>query len=369
MAPNDGERKAGKFRTQCGCPRPSEGHALARRELQRHHPEAGGGKRLKTGDMQRGGGLFSTLERARVGFLVLSSDSLFLEDTCVLKAIAHPDRPTDEEKAEAVRLTLAGLGKAELELAGSYVSPLIWTVDGGNGRKHMKGGTVFFLDTGEAVFAVTAAHVVSEFFADSNMPDMHAAIAAHGKSPLRIPLGDRIIDASAEIDIATFRVSENELQYFDRNLLRGNVGEWPPRLAQVNGPATYCGFPGVGRRPVAGGVSFGAVPMGGIVTSSHETMISIQIEREELVRLLGDHDMPENFNFGGMSGGPLIAIVQAEIMRTWKPGGVIISGPNPGDAADQDFIPGFEVIRARPIHFIKADGALDHDRWAQANIR
>ena len=40
----------------------------------------------------------------------------------------------------------------------------------------------------------------------------------------------------------------------------------------------------------------------------------------------------ENFNFGGMSGGPLIAIVQAEIMRTWKPAGVIISGPNPGDA-------------------------------------
>ena len=123
MAPDDGERKAGRFRTQCGCPRPSEGHALARRELQRRHPEAGGGKRLKTGNMQRGGDLFSILQPARVGFLVLSSDSLFLEDTCVLKAIAHPDRPTDEEKAEAVRLTLAGLGKAELELAGSYVSP------------------------------------------------------------------------------------------------------------------------------------------------------------------------------------------------------------------------------------------------------
>jgi hypothetical protein len=289
-----------------------------------------------------------------------------LEATYVLKATAHPEHLTDEEKAEAVRLTLAGLGKAELELAGSYPSPLIWTVDGGNS---LKGGTVFFLDTGEAVFAVTAAHVVVEFFADSKMPNVHATIAAHGKSPLPIPLGDRIIDASAEIDIATFRVFPNELQYFNRSLLKGHVREWPQKLAEINGPATYCGFPGVGRRPVAGGVSFGAVPMGGIVTSSHETMISIQIEREELVRLLGDYDMPENFNFGGMSGGPLIAIVQAEIMRTWKPAGVIISGPNPGDAPDQDSIPGFEVIRARPIHFIKADGTLDHDRWAQANIR
>jgi hypothetical protein len=85
-------------------------------------------------------------------------------------------------------------------------------------------------------------------------------------------------------------------------------------------------------------MSFGPVPMSGIVTSSHETMVSIQIERENLVRIFGDDDMPENFNFGGMSGGPVIGMVQAEIMRTWKPAGVIISGPNPGDALDQDFI-------------------------------
>jgi hypothetical protein len=287
----------------------------------------------------------------------------------VLKATASPELLTEEEKAEAIRLTLAGLGKAELEIAGSYTSPLMWTVDGGNRLKRMKGGSVFFLDTGQAVFAVTAAHVVLEFFADSKIPNVHAAIAAHGKSPMRIPLGDRIIDMCAEIDIATFRVLPNELQYFNKNPLRGHVQEWPPKLAAVNGPATYSGFPAVGRRLVAGGVSFGIVPMGGIVTSSHEMMISIQIERENLVRLLGDDDMPENFNFGGMSGGPLIAVVQAEIMRTWKPAGVIVSGPNPGDAPNQDFIPGFEVIRARPIHFIKADGTLDHNRWAQANIR
>jgi hypothetical protein len=287
----------------------------------------------------------------------------------LLKATTNPELLTDEDKAEAIRLTLAGLGMAELELVGSYTSPLIWTIDGGSRFRHMKGGTVFFLDTGEAVFGVTAAHVVTEFFKDSKTPNVHAAIAAHDKSPMRISLGDRIIDANAEIDIATFHVLPDELQYLNKTPLRGHVREWPPKLAEVNGPATYCGFPGVGRRPVEGGISFGAVPMSGIVTSSHETMVSIQIERENLIRVLGDDDMPENFNFGGMSGGPLIAIVQAEIMRTWRPAGVVISGPNPGDAADQDFIPGFEVIRARPIHFVKADGSLDHDRWASANIR
>jgi hypothetical protein len=287
----------------------------------------------------------------------------------MLKATANPELLTAEEKAEAIRLVMDGLGKAELELVGSYPSPLVWTINDERGLKRMKGGTVFFLDTGVSTFAVTAAHVVQEYFKDSNYPGVHCSIACDGNRPLRIPLGDRIIDASSEIDIATFRVTPAEIGYLNRPVLRGYVREWPPKPAQVDSPATYCGFPGLGRRPIERGVVFGAVPMAGMVSSSHETMTSILIEREHLVRLLGDDDMPENFNFGGMSGGPLLAIVQAEVMRVWRPAGVIIQGPNPGDAPGQDAIPGLEIIRARPIHFIKADGCLDLARWEQANVR
>jgi hypothetical protein len=139
-------------------------------------------------------------------------------------------------------------------------------------------------------------------------------------------------------------------------------------LAEVHGPATYCGYPGVGRRVVHDGISFGIVSMGAIVSSSHETLISIQIDRENLVRIVGEGDMPEDFNFAGISGGPLIAIIQAPIVRTWKPAGVVISGPDPGDNPEQDFISGFEVIRVRPIHFINADGTLDRTHWQQTNI-
>jgi hypothetical protein len=85
--------------------------------------------------------------------------------------------------------------------------------------------------------------------------------------------------------------------------------------------------------------------MAGIVSNSRETMTSILIEREHLARVLGDEDMLEHFNFGGMSGGPLLAIVQAEIMRTWRPAGVIVQGPNPGDAANRDAIPGLEIMQ------------------------
>jgi uncharacterized protein (TIGR02391 family) len=267
----------------------------------------------------------------------------------LLRATTNPELLTAEEKAEAARLTKAGLGKAELETVGAYPSPLVWTVNDEHGVKRMKGGTVFFLDTGIRTFAVTAAHVAQEYFDDSKYPNVHASIACHGKRPLRISLGDRLIDASPEIDIATFSVSPDEIDYLGRTVLRGHVPEWPPKPAQVDGPATYCGFPGLGRRPIAQGVSFGVVAMGGMVSSSHETMTSILLEREEYFRALGDEDMPENFNFGGMSGGPLLAIRQAEIIRTWRPAGVIIQGPK----SPEDFA-SFRVARLLPREILHA---------------
>src|SRR5271169_2002167 len=96
--------------------------------------------------------------------------------------------------------------------------------------------------------------------------------------------------------------------------------------------------------------------MGGIATSVHDTCISIQIEREKLMRVFGDKDMLENFDFGGMSGGPVLAIVQTPTLRSWIPAGVIFQGPNPaGDPAEA--IQGLEIIRARPVHFINPDAA------------
>ena len=52
---------------------------------------------------------------------------------------------------------------------------------------------------------------------------------------------------------------------------------------------------------------------------------------EKLMRVLGNEDMPENFDFGGMSGGPVVAIVQTPTLRSWIPAGVIFQGPDPSD--------------------------------------
>jgi hypothetical protein len=91
------------------------------------------------------------------------------------------------------------------------------------------------------------------------------------------------------------------------------------------------------------------------------------IEREKLVQVHGDGIFVEDYDFGGVSGGPVIAIVQTPIVRSWMPAGVIIQGPNPTGDISQS-IQGFEMIKARPVQYILPDGHLDIARWEMTNV-
>jgi hypothetical protein len=279
--------------------------------------------------------------------------------------MAYETEPPASVIEEAIAVIRGGLGKAELEFVSSLTAPFFWVLrDSSTGKQMMKNGSVFFLDAGKGAFAVTAAHVVDECLKDTKSPMfVQCMIGSHGRAAYPFHLGDRIIDAHPEIDIATLRFSTIEVQTIGRAVLTGSQEKWPPRLAEVAGGVTYCGFPGNGRRWLAPReLSVGCVAMGGIATSAHETSISIQLERDKMMQVLGDEKMPENFDFGGISGGPVLAIVQTETLRSWKPAGVVIQGPNPTGDPTQS-IQGLEVIVARPIHFINADGTLDIARW------
>jgi hypothetical protein len=278
--------------------------------------------------------------------------------------------PNDEEKAALVALILAGLGEAETKIVASYATPLFWTMRNDNGTETMKGGTAFLLDTGEKTIAVTACHVVEECFEDTRSSRFIQCMIGGKYGPV-VPfhLGDRIIDAHHGIDIATFRLTSDEIARSGIDILRGYYHpRWPPPLAQSARGLTYCGYPGNGRRQLAPReISFGVVAMGGIATSINETAISIQLEREHLFQVLGDTAMPTDYDFGGISGGPVLAIVDNGRVRSWMPAGVIFQGPNP-NGVEGEAIAGLEIIKARPIHFIKANGYLDVTRWEQLNI-
>ncbi len=83
---------------------------------------------------------------------------------------------------------------------------------------------------------------------------------------------------------------------------------------------------------------------------------------------LGEGLPPENFNFGGISGGPLVRrSLSSGGIECTALAGVIIQGPNTSSEPGQS-ISGFELIRCRSSQFIRADGFLDIDRWCLGNF-
>jgi hypothetical protein len=76
---------------------------------------------------------------------------------------------------------------------------------------------------------------------------------------------------------------------------------------------------------------------------------------------LGQGIPAENFDFGGISGGAMLTVIQNKL-RSWSLAGVIYQGPNTSSDENQA-IAGLEIIRARRAHFILPDGRLDVARW------
>ena len=223
-----------------------------------------------------------------------------------------------------------------------------------------RNGTAFFQNTGERLIGITAQHVVAGYL-DSDVRKGPFTLTTNGVG-IPLDLDTRMIDSHTEIDIATFSVTEEEVKRLGKEICRGYQKTWPPSLPMQNGGIYYSGYPGVGTRQTPGVITFGAVCGSGIATQVNEKVISSQIEREYLMRAIGDENLPENFDFRGMSGGPMITVVQYRGLRSWMLGGVIFQGPSTSDDPNEA-ITGLEIIRARPAHFIFPDGNLDKPRW------
>lgn len=267
---------------------------------------------------------------------------------------------------DAKRVMSAGLGEVELKLAISFSAPIFWaTVK--DGQLRARNGTAFFLNTGERLFGVTACHVIDGWKQCPAEERPGPLRLAGMRTSVRLDWDQRLIDMDAAIDIATFHVTEPEVKIIGKTVLTGSQKKWPPGKPPVNCGVYYAGFPGVGTIEISPDkVSFGAMGGGGIATSVSEKDVSSQIEREHLMSHFGEGIPPENYDFGGLSGGPMLAVVESAL-RSWALVGVVYQGPNTSLDA-QEAIPGLEVIRARRPHFILPDGRLDRARWAAISM-
>lgn len=228
-----------------------------------------------------------------------------------------PELTHDQAKA----LVSGGYGKETLRNVGRYVVPICWPLSPDDGGERLTNGTAFFVKTPEALFAVTAAHVVRAFL-EQKEAVFGALWATLKDMDAVVDLPHELIAIGKKADIATFRVTERVIAKLGKHPMTG----WPPKIPQVGKGVVYAGFPGtVRQRTAPREFSFGLVSGGTVADSVTETRIVTSIGRDDLVDTLGHGLPPEDFDFRGMSGGPVLAVVETNVV-SWSLAGVISEG-------------------------------------------
>jgi len=267
---------------------------------------------------------------------------------------------------EAKRIIKGGLGKAELEFVTSLTAQLYWIIKERNSGFIVRNGSAFFLDIGEGPFGVTAYHVLKGLKEACSTSNVVACQIGHD---LAFDINDRnsIIDAHDDIDIATFRITIDEIRSIGKTILTGYQGAWPPKPPTKDKGVYFSGFPGkqtilLSRNRIA----FGAAPGSGVASSINDREISVLIEREYLIDVMGKGLPPEDFDFRGISGGPMLTVIENRGLRLWRLAGVIYEGPNPS-SDPSEAIAGLQIIKARRADFILSNGRLNTRRWNSIN--
>ena len=208
-------------------------------------------------------------------------------------------------------------------------------------------GSMFLLDCGRGAFAVTAAHVFDGFLGDRQTHRVRSCqIGNVGFNP-----EERLIASGAQqgIDIATFRVTPEEIAATGKRTVRGADGVWPPP-PNIGEPVFFGGFPGAERVAVAPHeISFGLYGVMVPLTDFTEYQLCARMEPEYRVDVRDLGLPPEGYNLGGISGGPMLQPVFQDGRWGWRLAGVL---------SEAVAVQGFERITAVRAHFILPDGRL-----------
>lgn len=242
---------------------------------------------------------------------------------------------------EAKKIIKKGFGKQLLEIACNCVAPFYWYSLQSDGSHKINNGTIFFIDTGERRFAVSAYHVYKGFKDElSDNENTKCQISDITFNP-----EERLIDYSSELDIVTFAISNDEVRQIGKRFLKGHQCSWPPKPPEVEKGIFFAGYPGKAR--ILKGsytISWGIFRALCVVKSIREKDISVQFEREFAID--SPTLMPEGYDTGGISGSPLITLVQNKILY-WRLGGIVYE-------ASHDF----GILFARRADYILANGKL-----------
>lgn len=245
---------------------------------------------------------------------------------------------------ERARILASGTyGQASLEHIASFGVPFFIVRRGtistrklDSTRNLLSNGTAFVVDLGQGPFGVTANHVVEAALA--------ATVEKVGLFPKRfdmpaLPLVDmpnfeeRIIVRDAERDIATFRLTIDEVADLGVSILSA-----PPMVpTESMGGVAFVGYPGTQRDIVTVQrgpdgpemtLSWAVFPGFGVAASVSDRQVTFQFDVSELTNPPPGFRHPDpNLDLGGMSGGPMLMKCETQSgIEYWAPAAVITQG-------------------------------------------
>jgi hypothetical protein len=229
-----------------------------------------------------------------------------------------------------------GHESSQLDVIRNSVAIIHWATAADDHRN----GSIFFIDTGVGLFGVTAKHVYQDY-----------ASAVAGK-PSRCQIDnilfdptERLISMGTKFDIATFRITPNELQTLAKLTI-----PWPPLIPDVGDMVLFAGFPGPEKKVSASTNSIDVRTYAAkwvIDSVSGRDVSMIRPPDSEVTDVNGSGFPAREYNFGGMSGGPVVAVFDRGPIFSCGLSGVIY-----------ELHQGFEIVKAARADFIREDGVV-----------
>ncbi len=243
--------------------------------------------------------------------------------------------------------------KEVVRFTNSVCAPIAWHRVDDTTKTPFPGGSCFFLRFSDRIVGVTANHVITAYHgARVKAPQLPFQI-----SKLTFDIDAALIDRDDSLDLATFGISETQVQITDAATIDCR-GAWPPPLPKINSVLSLAGFPEESRTiATSGRIEFrmySALPM---VDGLSDTEIIVTHEQSRDKAAMDFlPSPPPRFNMSGCSGGPVLMHGTLNGIHRWFAVGAIVQGPGgiaSGEAED------FEMIRIRRIDCINNDGTIN----------
>ena len=254
---------------------------------------------------------------------------------------------SDAQKAAADDLEKSGYLPGLRNHAMARCVPFFWSSRGERQANYEHNGTVVYVNTGERHIGITADHVYAEYLKDLEaLPDVVAQFNGNTFSPEKY-----LIDRSDNLDLATFDVPPIFVSSHSRACHFQNSVPWPPPTLKPGELVLYGGYPGELKQFGDMTLSFGFQTFTWLVTDVTPQNLVMHVDFPNL-HWPGHEEEKINEKVGGISGGPVFR------RREWltdEPKRVKFDLVG----IVYDYHQGMQVMRARPIHCVNADGTLN----------